>query len=230
MTGRGEEAVIIDTEILETTTYSVGSTDDMETVIQALLDDNMADPPVLYVPVPTDFIINEYDQEGGNLMGAVSAVAALNGWVLRYRYDSAGVNRLTLFNPDREIEETEAVWDISASEYLRLPLHKIEIQGVRNYITVNYINEVTGLESTVQSPTSGTSESITTFRKRALPIDLSQDSQITTEARAQALADAIKADLEYPKVQQQFETFGFWFVQLCDYGKLLDNDVMSNEA
>ncbi len=230
LTGRGEEAIIIDAEILDTTTYSVGTVDDMETVIQQLLDANMDDPPTLYVPVPTSYIINEYEQQPGNLMGAVQAVAALDGYVLRYRYDSAGVNRLTLFLPDRDIDEDEAAWEIGPDEYLRNALHKIDISGVRNYVQVTYINDATGTEDTVISPMSGTSGSITTYRKRPLPIDLALDTQVTTEDRAQGLADAVRADLEYPKVQQQFETFGFWFVQLCDYGKLLDNGVMIEEA
>src|SRR5687768_12217868 len=60
VTGRGEEAIILDCEILEKLVYSVGSTDDMETVIQELLDNNMGVlAPTLYVPTATSFIINE---------------------------------------------------------------------------------------------------------------------------------------------------------------------------
>lgn len=223
--GRGEEAIILDTEILEELTYSIGTADDMETVIQALLDDNLDDPPTLYVPVATSYIINEYAQPKGNLMMAIQTVAGLIGAVVRYRYDSSGDNRLTLFIPPREAEEGDEDWEITPEEYLRLPLNRLAIMGVRNYIPVTFFNSATGVIDDVLYPLTGTSGSITTFKRRAMPIDLSEDTQLTTEDRVQAFADAVGMDLEYPKLEQQFETFGFWPVQLCDYGKMLPNGV-----
>lgn len=227
VTGRGEEAAIIKAEILELVTYSIGSTDDMETVIQALLDDNMGvAAPTLYVPTPTSFIINEYTQDYGNLMGAVSAIASLAGYVLRYRYDAAGVNRLTLFQPLREAEQGAEDWEIGPTEYLRLPVNKFDIFGVRNHVIVRYVDEVTGEVATYTTPAPPTSPSIDRFGQIDLPIDLGKDSQITTSARAFELAQAVRADLEFPKLEQQFETYGFWFVQLTDWGKTPGNGVM----
>lgn len=226
VTGRGEEAAIIDTEITEVRTYSLGSSDDMETVIQAMLDDNMDDPPTLFVPVASSFIINEYDQEVGNLMQAITAVAAIGGYALRYRYDTDGVNKLTLFLPNREAEEGEEDWSIGPEEYLRIPLNKLDIAGVRNYVTLNFYNAATGEYDTVTSPVLGTSQSIATYRKRPITIDLSENSQVVEESRAQGMADAVCADLEFPKLQQQIESFGLWFVQLTDWVKTEANGVM----
>lgn len=225
--GRGEEATLIDTIILEERTYSVGTTDDLETVIQAILDDNVDAPPALYVPTASSYIINEYIQAAGDgVMAAITALATVAGWACRYRYDPAdGINKLTLFLPLREAEETDFDWEIGPEEYLKLPVNKFDIQGVRNYIVVTYNDETTGLDATVISPVSGTSGSITRYKKRAMIISLGKDSQIRTAARAQQLADAVRMDLEYPRLEEQFQTYGFWFVQLCDYAKMLQNNV-----
>lgn len=225
ITGRGEEALLIDCEILEIRTYSVGTADNMETVIQNLLNDNLDDPPTLYCPVATDFIINEYEQDFGNLMTSIQDVASLIGWVIRYRYDSAGVNRLTLFEPARGAQPGDEDWTIGPTEYLGLPINRTDISGVRNYVPVRYMDADTGTVQTVVSPSAGYSTSITRYKRRSLPIELAEDSQILTSTQAQALADAIRSDLEYPYLYQRFVTYGFWFVQLCDYGKLSANDV-----
>lgn len=225
ITGRGLEAPIIDTEILTLRTYSVGSGDSMETVIQALLNDNMASPPTIYVPTAMGFVINEYEQGYGSLMSAIAAVAALNGAVIRYFYDGSNVNRLTLFIPRRDAAVGSEDWTIDYNEYLSLPLNRLDISGVRNYVQVRYLDNNTGLQATVISPTSGTSASITRYGQRSIAIDLSEDTQITTSTRAQALADAVRADLETPPLLQRLETFGFWFVQLYDFGKILPNNV-----
>lgn len=230
ITGRGEEAPILDCEILEIKTYSPGDSDDVEDVIQALLNDNLLNPPTLYAPTASAFVINEYEQDFGNLMNAIQGVASLVGAIVRYFYDSAGVNRLTLFFPNRDAEPGDEDWEIGPEEYLRLPLNRTDITGVRNFIPIRYNDNVTMGVAVVTSPSTFTSASITRYGRRSLPIDLSPDTQIMTEAQAQALADAIRSDLEYPHLQQRFVTYGFWFVQLCDYGKLLPNDVHYDNA
>ncbi len=229
ISGRGEEAQILSVEILEIRTYSVGTTDDMETVIQALLNDNMDDPPTLYVPVASSFIINEYEQDYGNLYTAIQNVAGLVGGLVRYMYDSAGVNRLTLFFPPRDAEPGDEDWTIGPDEYLRLPVNRISILGVRNFVPVRYNDSGTSAVETVVSPVTGTSPSITRYGRQSLPIDLSSDTQILDATSAQALADAIRHDLEYPSLEQRPVSYGLWFVQLCDYVKLLPNGVHYNE-
>jgi hypothetical protein len=229
ITGRGEEAPLLDCEILEIRTYSTGSTASMEEVIQQLLDDNLEDPPTLYVPTPSDFTINEYQQDFGNLMNAIQGVAALVGGLVRYFYDSAGTNRLTLYFPNREAEPGDEDWTIAATEYSRLPLNRIEITGVRNYISIRYNDAALEDVNVVVSPVGGVSDSTIRYKRRSLPIDLAPDTQIMTEAQAQELADAIRSDLEFPSLLQRFQTYGFWFVQIGDYGKMTANDVHYNE-
>lgn len=224
LTGRGEEATILDCEILEKLVYSVGSTDDMETVIQELLDNNMGVlAPTLYVPNPTSFIINEYEQDYGNLMGAIQAVAALAGYVVRYRYDENEVNRLTLWLPNREAEEGEEDWEIGPEEYLNIPVNKLDISGVRNHIGVIYKDESNDLETVYFTPDPPVSDSISRYGQRDLMIQLGEDTQITTSPRVLDFALAIRSDLEFPSLEQEFESFGLWFVQLGDWVKTRPN-------
>lgn len=226
VTGRGEEAIIIDCEILEKLVYSPGSTDDMETVIQELLDNNMGfNAPTLYVPTATSFIINEYTQDYGNLKGAIDAVAALAGYVVRCRYDTDGINKLMLFRPNREAEEGEEDWEIGPSEYLALPLNKLDKLGIRNHILVRYIDEANGLEAEYFTPDPPTSDSISRYGQRDLPIELGEDTQLTNSARVVDFALAIRSDLEFPSLEQELESYGLWWVQLTDWVKTRPNSV-----
>ncbi len=225
LTGRGEEAPLIDAEILDVRDY-VAQT--MEVRLQAVLADNwdtvkFGTVPTIYTPVPMDFAFDAESVAFGNLMSRMQQDAALNGAVIRYRYDSAGLNRLTLFFPDREAVPGDEDWTIASTEYLRIPLNRLDISGVRNLISVRYSTGTT--QVVVFSPPTGTSASLTRYGRRPLPIDLGEDAQILTYAQAQGLADAIRSDLEFPALQQRFETYAFWFVQLCDYGKMTANAV-----
>jgi hypothetical protein len=233
--GRGEEAVIIDTQILEQRTYSVGDADDIETVIQALLDDNMTNPPTLYVPVATSHIVLEYVQETGSLMEAIQRVAAFAGYVVRYRHDTAD-NLLTLFLPPREAEAGDENWTLGPSEYFPALVNRIDLTRTRNYIVVNFFNADTQAVSQVTSPTNPVSTSIGRYDLRAMVVDLLARDSVTGDylvklsaADAQALSDAMLSDLEFPPLLQQSVQYGFWFVQLCDYGKMLANEYYDDD-
>ena len=144
VSGIGLEAPILDAFIVDDRTYS----DAMEDVIQGALDDQLGqDVIALYTPTSPSFIVN--DTIGDiNLMPALSDIAALIGWSLRYRYDASDVNQFTLFEPDRSA--TVAEWTIAATEYEDLTA-SLDISGVRNYIKVRY-NDPTAGVTTVISP------------------------------------------------------------------------------
>jgi hypothetical protein len=73
-----------------------------------------------------------------------------------------------------------------------------------------------------------TSASLTRYGLRYMAVDLAGDSQVSSTTQAQGMADAIRSDLELPALEQAFETFGFWFVQLGDYGQFTANGVQYN--
>jgi hypothetical protein len=72
---------------------------------------------------------------------------------------------------------------------------------------------------------AGTSTSLSRFGRRDMEIDLSFDTQVNDPTKAQNMADAVGPDMEFPNLEQQFETLGAWFIQLHDYGKFLANGI-----
>lgn len=104
--------------------------------------------------------------------------------------------------------------------------------GVSGCFIVSAFNGTTGCTLTTVgggSPTFtatnwGTSTSLTNYKKRVdIEMDLSRESQVTSSTGAQGFADAVVSDTQFPNLEQQIETLGFWFVQLWDYGKFLAN-------
>ncbi len=68
------------------------------------------------------------------------------------------------------------------------------------------------------------SDSLTRYGLRYMRVDVA--GTVTLSAtQAQAMADAMRSDLETPWLQQRFTTNAFWFAQLYDYGKMLANGI-----
>jgi hypothetical protein len=55
-----------------------------------------------------------------------------------------------------------------------------------------------------------------------MPIDLSADARIPDQTTS-VLRDAIRSDTEFPALEQEIESEGFWFVELGDYLQLDPN-------
>lgn len=100
-----------------------------------------------------------------------------------------------------------------------------------NKCTVSAFNGTTGCTLS-GSPTFAaspwtTSASLTKYGERYMKVDLSGSLPMTA-ANAQAMADAIRSDLETPWLEQQFTSYALWFAQLYDYAKTLANGVQYN--
>lgn len=302
ISGRSEEAVLLQKWISTERQYgSVGGIA-IETVMQSMLDDNLGTSVVtLYCPVSPSFNMNVWVQPKGNLMQALTAVAEKAGMVLRYRYDSSNVYKLTLLKPNRSA--TVEDWSLGPSEYTSVPLNKIDLSGVRNFIKVRFADATLGTQTVISpwqagtgtvactagvatfstsqasfirtssgrsteiivagvaytitafngttgatllaqlqsggTPTftasaftlsdtlsgNGRTTSLDRFDRIDMEIDLSYTSQVNNATNAQGFADAVRGDMEFPNLEQQFETPGFWFVQLYDYGRFYANNV-----
>lgn len=153
--GRGEEAVLLDKWIPTERQYgSVGGIA-METVIQSMLDDNLgAGVVTLYTPVSPGYNMNVWTQQKGNLFPALQAVAEKAGFVLRYRYDASNVFRFTLYKPNRTA--TVEDWAIGPSEYIAVPLNRIDISGVRNFIKLRFVDPTLGTQTVIYPHMAGT--------------------------------------------------------------------------
>jgi hypothetical protein len=155
ITGRSEEAVLIQKWIACERQYgSIGGIA-METVLQSMLDDNLgAGMVTLYTPVSPSYLMNTWTQPKDSLMTAMAAVAAKAGFVLRYRYDASNVFRLTLFKPNRTA--TVEDWSLGPSEYTALPKFSIDITGVRNFIKLRFAHPTLGIQTVIYPHMAGT--------------------------------------------------------------------------
>lgn len=289
--GRDLNAIILDSFILDLTPtvlprrFSLANDQFMEAVIQQELDAQLGTGAVvLNVPVPTSFIIKAFQQDYESLNSAVTKLADLAGFMLRYRlnYPNLGDFNYTLWLPNRSPVAID--WEIGPTAYTVLPINKIDVTGVRNYIVVKFIDgttgqltnatspaplsgtitavngaatfsvsqagviadgslivvdgvgyQVSGFDGTVNCTLSGlanftaaewtTSASLTQYGLRPMLIEQRNGSQINDITHAQLMADAARSDIEFPLLEQQFEAFGLWFVQLGDYVKLDANNV-----
>lgn len=238
--GRGEEADLIDRRIIfvdpsadppvpitsdTPKSYASGA---LEDVLQAILDDHLG-PGVVTLTVDSSapaFFVNGWDQTTDvGLFDLLTQVAGLAGASVAYRYDDDDVLSLTLFTPNRA--PTTPDWTTNARAYERLDA-SIDKQPIRNYVVVKYVDDTFGVQ-VVTSPTTPASASITRYGLRPLVIDLASSTQITDQASAGNLADAICADLEFPSIEQDLTEVNAWFGELWDYVRTDANGVHYNE-
>lgn len=238
VTGRGMEAPILDAQIRVVRSYCTSGALPVETVIQQVLDDTLgtgADDTLggqatpyssgitLSTPTysPTFYINQGYRPATGNLMEALTQLAQLAGMVLRYRYDASDVNRLTLLTVNRNPSAPD--WSIGGTEYTAIPVNAIDLTGVRTLIDLYYVDASLGQQH-VTSPSTGTSDALTLYGTRYMRVDVAGSVTLDSTS-AQAMADAMRADLELPPLEQQIVSPGLWFVQLYDYGQFVANGI-----
>lgn len=151
VSGRGMEARMLDAYIATKKIYGDDTTPvAIETVLQQMMDDKLgAGFETLYTPVSPTFVMRKWEQDRANLMPAMATVADRAACNLRYKYDSADVNRFTLFKPNRTASVAD--WTTSAAEYLELSQVKIDLTDVRTYGKLTYMDAVAGI-TTIYSP------------------------------------------------------------------------------
>lgn len=157
VTGRGEEAVLLDFWIATERQYGSVAGIAMETVVQSMNDNNLvALSPALYTPVSPSFLMNTWTQQKGNLFPADVAAVSKAGAVLRYRYDASNVHRLTLFKPNRSAAPGDEVWTLSANEYTAVQKMSIDKSGIRNFIKLRYAHPTLGVQTVIYPHMAGT--------------------------------------------------------------------------
>lgn len=206
-----------DTWIEAPATYATVA-DDVETVMQAILADNMASPPTIYVPTSPGWVINEFQTEVQSLLTQLTMLADQIGWNLRYRWDSGtSAFRLTFYEPDRA--NTTPDYSFSASTVFDWQNLDIDISDIRNVVDVTYgdrtVLDCNG-QPTPQTETASDSSSITAYGRRWMGITLAATSQITTSTEAAAMAAACLADLKEPLAAVGIEVPFFPAVELHD--------------
>jgi hypothetical protein len=195
----------------------------VETVMQQLLDANIADRlghVALYVPTSPGWNIRKYRQARVPVLQALRDLAAQIGWDVRYRYDAAGVSRLTFFQPDR----TKVAPDLTfgPGQYFNLPTVAENTQDIRNVGRVYFIDHATGARDFREHSVPS---SIATYGRRYIEVNEDAASNIDTGTEALEMVTAMVTDLALPAIAQSMVLRYFWAAQLGDLYSFLANNV-----
>lgn len=191
--------VLRDTWIEAPAAYSATPTA-VETIMQAILADNMASPPTIYVPTSPGWMINEFQTELQSLLSQLTMLVDQIGWNLRYRWDSGtSAYRLTFYEPDRG--NTTPDFSFGPGTVLEWQTLTVDIADIRNVVSITF-GDRSNLDSSGQpSPTTVTEEnagSIAAYGRRWMGITEAATSMISTSAEATAMAAACLNDLMEP--------------------------------
>ncbi|HPL30414.1 MAG TPA: hypothetical protein PLG21_20420, partial [Anaerolineae bacterium] len=165
-----------------------------ETVIQAILDDNLgAGAVTLACPVSPGFMIHPYQVDYQTVWDAIQAIAQQIGWWLGYRWDHAsGGWQLTLMEPPRDKDAITADWALTWDDDIYTHGLDVSDADIRNVVKVTYRDRSAGKR---QSVTATDVISILEYGRRAMGIEEADASLIDTAEEATALAEAAVADL-----------------------------------
>ncbi len=217
-------ARLADVIIEELREYGSTSGIAVETVMNQILADNGIAITVT-VPVSPNWFLLPYEQARVPVFDALRALALQIGWDLRYKYPAVGdTPLLTLYPPDRTGVFTNLVTGlvVTPDEYIKVTNMEIGDDEVRNFGRLIYVDGATGTKAEV---TQFDSASIATFNRRYIEISEGSSSNIDTAAEAQAMIDAVIADLATPFADHALEIFHLWPVQLGDVMRCTANDV-----
>ena len=217
---RDRMGLLADTWTIAKNTYGSSVGTPVENVTAAIIAERISTLSTNYIGDP-DFGIFEYEQKRQSMLDAVLANIDLFGWLVRYRWsDAYQAFRVEVFEPDRAIATPQ--WTVTPDDYFELPLFAEDSDELRNEGVCDWSG------GTV---TATDDNSIAEYgRTKTIVLDASQDSQITTEARATAFITAIVADLSQPLAQAEASLPLIPWVQINDYYRFTPNPRLFSEA
>lgn len=188
--------------------------------MQQILDDNGYSDVALYTPTSPGWMIREYEQPRVLPLDALRQLALQIGWDVRFRYDAAGVFRLTFDEPART--KTVPDTDFGPTEYLDARQLDVTDANIRNVVRVYYTDAATGTRLFEERSDAA---SIARYGRRYMELAEDAASNIDSAAEAGALADAAVSDLATPDAEQAIETMFFWPAELGDLYAFQPNGV-----
>jgi hypothetical protein len=182
-----------------TTSTSTGTA--VETIMQQLLNDNLASAPTLTTPVSPGWMIRVYQQKRVSLWQALRDLATQIGWDLRYRYNTGlGDFRLEFTGPARSKVTPDYATALRPKSYGTTKIDRADIRNaVRVIFSSSQVLDAAGTP-TRQIVEVTDSASISAFGRRFMEIQESSASNIDTSTEATAMATAIVSDLSTPVV------------------------------
>lgn len=194
-----------DTWIETESTYGSGGGTAIATVIQSILTDAGTGLTLTTSGSPST-VIYTYTQKRQSVASAIKALADVNGWTLRFKWNGSSYV-LTFSQPDRS--KTVPDWTFTAADYRTLTDVARDSTRVRNRVTVQYS---TGGGSVTTTDTTSTGE----HGRRFMFVDASRDPQIIATGPASTLGTAMVGDLAQPLVAQTADLRFWWPLELED--------------
>jgi len=160
-----------------------------ETLIKAIINDYVENPPQLYYPVASGITFDEMKVEYISVWDAIQNVAKQMGWFLGYRWNGSSFV-LTFMEPPRSKNTADFLFNWEDDIY-----HEtldISDADIRNVVTVVYRDKETGERKTVTVSNPG---SIEEYTKRAMQIEEADTSLIDNYSKAYDFAQKCLWDL-----------------------------------
>lgn len=207
-----------DTWIEDAVEYGSTAGVSLETVMQAVVDDNLDSAPTLEFPSPTSAVViheegdKPYEPTEQTVLDALKTLAESFGGTIRWRNfdDTADDWRWTVFAPSR----TKTVPDhtFGPEDYWDVTVMDQELTDIRNVIEVEY-SGAGGTVERVQYPLEEnveTDPSVMAYGRRYMRIVEGSGSPINNATMAFALARAAYSDLSEPDAILEITCRYFW--------------------
>jgi len=166
-----------------------------ETLIQAIINDYVENPPQLYCPVASGITFDEMKVEYVSVWDAIQNVAKQMGWFLGYMWNGTSY-ALTFIEPPRSKDVADFHFDWEDDFYQE----SLDIgdADIRNALTLSYRDKGTGERVTLSYrdfPQLKNQESIDEYGKRVMQIEEADTSLIDTQDKALAFGEKCIWDL-----------------------------------
>lgn len=191
----------------------------VQSVMQAILNENGLSGITLYTPISPSWNILIYKQDRTSVFDALRTLATQIGWDLRMKWDNGtSAFRLTFYDPNRA--KTTPDYTFDSDDYEQLSEVSLDKQDIRNVIQVIYSDRST-LAPLGQSRRKvlqvADFTSIAKYGRLFMEIQEEESSNIDSASEATALANAALSDLKEPTISHTVDlAFGFYWAQLND--------------
>jgi len=208
---------------------------ELETVLQQIIDDHAdvgfetlrGGKPTLYCPISPAFGMRKRSIGFDPIQTVLKSKTDQIGWQCRYIWqDDVKDFLLTLSQPDRAVSIAQRTFDPDA--YLNLKSVAIDEANIRNYCHVVY-GDVSDRDSLAvpkrKRASAQNTASIEKYGRRYCQVAEDVTSDVDTLAEAEALAEAVVADLAEPKVAIEMVLSEWPQTELSDYYAIDPDDV-----
>lgn len=219
-------AELIDTYIEHTPDRLYNSPNGSSTVeagMQAVLNATLGGAaPTLYTPASPSWTIGPWKQRRESLMQAIQSLADQIGWLVKYKWDPiTSAYLLTFHDPDRDQTRFDGI--VTPNDYTSVSSITQALTNVRNVVRVSYADVLQPIDqdqdgnwnNAVAHVERSDASSITAYGRRFMEISESATSNIDTAAEANAMADAILADLKNPDTNMSLD-LPYWEIEIGD--------------